>query len=595
MSGQRAIEQRLTMTRTCWFWLMVGMVQLVIISTISAQNLISGDPSDSYSEETLFVNPAVVPFHRHQIMVGMKVYQLGFLKGNDFGLRSSYIGYSLPEESLGLLSLAVTGQNFTAPLYGQTNFSLVLAKQPIQRVAVGLRYNLFTKSYHQKYFDMTDPGDPVFADGTVKFAQSIGAGVIFFPWSTVAVGFSCDHLNRPDISLSKDEYRQPLIYDWGVSYSWRWFTGSLSFNYMQRHWQTNLLVEARPVAFSALRVGVVQQAAKIGARFEVSPRLSFNYNYDYPLYEINRLSSGSHQISIIYQLGHDENFINLTRSRYDEGHFLRFDIEPQFFVDIETEKLEILAQQINHSVAEDVPVSALKNLDAEELAINDSLVEVSKLYNHGGTTNQRLPKLITASRYSKKYESWLAENLLQRKIASVRFIPEESAIERAKHLRDYMINHAPFLANQIQFQPMLQLDSNRTTVGDVQQLSSRQYHSLTPKSVHFKISSVKMRKYHGQWKLEVRDGNHQIIKTFAAEAPVPKSVHWDWRDDHGNIIRPDVYSYAFYWQDKQGQWQHSDEKFFFVQKISRRLEIDIRSQPKPEHVPGGIVEIKFVN
>ncbi|MDZ7375863.1 MAG: hypothetical protein ONB13_04510, partial [candidate division KSB1 bacterium] len=116
------------MTRTCWFWLMVGMVQLVIISTISAQNLISGDPSDSYSEETLFVNPAVVPFHRHQIMVGMKVYQLGFLKGNDFGLRSSYIGYSLPEESLGLLSLAVTGQNFTAPLYGQTNFSLVLAK-----------------------------------------------------------------------------------------------------------------------------------------------------------------------------------------------------------------------------------------------------------------------------------------------------------------------------------------------------------------------------------------------------------------------------------------------------------------------------------
>ncbi len=442
---------------------------------------------------------------------------------------------------------------------------------------------------------MVDPGDPVFAAGTTKFAQSIGIGFILFPWRTVSIGFSCDHLNRPDVSLSADVYRLPLVYDWGIGYSWRWFTSSIAFNYMQGHWQANWSLEARPLAFSALQFGVVQQAVKFGARIEVSPRLTFDYAFDYPLYEINRLSSGSHQISIVYQLSRDEDLLKLTRSPYDKGHFPRFDLEPQFFVTIETDKLEILAQQIQHNIAEDVPSSALKNLNAVELALDDSLVEVSKLYDHGGATYQRVPAWFTAPRYSQKYESWLADNLLNKRIGSLRFIPEENAVERAKNLRNFMIDHAPFLADHIQIQPMLRVAPKPAIERDMQRPSSRQNYQLTPRSVRFNISSIKMRKYQRPWRLEIRDGDHQVVKTFAGETPVPKWLDWDWRDDHGNLIGPDLYSYAIHWQDEDGQWHQSDEKTFYVQKISRKLEIDVRSQPKPAVEPGEIVEIKFVN
>ena len=169
-----------------------------------SQNIVTADPTNTFDLESIFVNPAVIPFQHRQVTLGMKVYQLGFLSSEKFGFRTGYFSFALPEAFSGFMSLGITGQNFSVPLYDQTNFSFLLAKRPIERLSLGIKYNLFTKSYHQKYFDLVIPDDPVFADGTLKFAHSIGAGLILYPWSTLSVAFSCDHLNRPDVSLFQD-------------------------------------------------------------------------------------------------------------------------------------------------------------------------------------------------------------------------------------------------------------------------------------------------------------------------------------------------------------------------------------------------------
>jgi len=49
----------------------------------NSQNIISADPSDSFDSESTFINPAVIPFQHRQITLGMKVYQLGFLKSQE--------------------------------------------------------------------------------------------------------------------------------------------------------------------------------------------------------------------------------------------------------------------------------------------------------------------------------------------------------------------------------------------------------------------------------------------------------------------------------------------------------------------------------
>ncbi len=572
------------------------IVQLCLPMMAISQNLISADPSDAFDYESIFINPAVIPFQHRQVTLGMKVYQLGFLRSQELGFYTSYFSLSLPEDFLGFINLGLTGQNFSIPLYDQTNFSFLIAKRPVERLSIGIKYNLFTKSYHQRYFDLVNPVDPVFAEGTLKLAHSIGAGVIIFPWSTLAIGFSCDHLNRPDISLFHDIYKQPLVYDFGFRYSWRYFSSSIYLNCLQQQWQFNWVFESRPSASSMVKLGFVQRAAKFGAQLNIIHGLSLNYVFDYPLYEINQLSNGSHQISIMYDLDHKDKIKELQFSNYDEGNFPIFNLPSQFFVEIETDKLKIISQKINRTVEHQIPNCALKNLTEIELALNDSVLYKQNLYGHGYTLYQYLGSLSNSPRYSSKYEGWLADNLFSKKIDSLRLISDSNSLQRASNLRDFLVDNAPFLGQQIELK-MIETDilTKNIEPETLQPLAEKQYCTLNPETVTFQISSIKMRKYRGTSKLIISDCENTEIKTFVFKGNVPEAISWDWRDNYGILIKPDIYYYYIQWENKNGQWHKTQPKMFTVTKISRTLNIDIRSKPDNIDDQGKIVEIKFAN
>lgn len=572
------------------------MVQICLPMLAVGQNLISADPSDTFDYESIFINPAVIPFQHRQVTLGMKVYQLGFLRSQELGLHTSYFSLSLPEDFLGFINLGLTGQNFSVPLYDQTNFSFLIAKRPVERLSIGIKYNLFTKSYHQRYFNLVDPIDPVFAEGTLKLAHSIGAGLIVFPWSTLAIGLSCDHLNRPDVSLFQDIYKQPLVYDFGVRYSWRYFSSSIYLNYLQQQWQFNWLFESRPSAASIVKLGFVQQSAKFGAQLNIIRGLSLSYVFDYPLYEINQLSNGSHQISIMYDLDHKDKIKELQFSNYDDGKFPIFNLSSQFFVEIENDKLEIVSQKINRTVEQQIPNSALKNLTEIELALNDSALYKPNLYDHGYILNHYLGSLSNSPRYSQKYEGWLADNLFSKKIDSLRLITDPNSLQRASKLRDFLIDNAPLWDQQIEIKPIENdILTKNIEPETLHPLTEKQYCRLNPETVTFQISAIKMRKYRGTWKLIISDCEANEIKTFVFRGSVPEAIYWDWRDNNGVLIKPDVYHYYIQWENKNGQWHKTQPKMFTVTKISRTLNIDIRSNPDNIDDQGKIVEIKFAN
>jgi hypothetical protein len=572
------------------------MAQLCLAVMANGQNLISADPADTFDPEGLFINPGIIPFQHRQVTLGMKVYQLGFLKSQDWGLHTSYFSLSLPKNFWGFINLGLTGQNFSVPLYDQTNFSLALASRPIERLSIGIKYNLFTKSYHQKYFDLVYPDDPVFASGTVKFAQSLGVGFMLFPWSTFSIGFSGDHLNRPDISLFHDNYRQPLVYDFGLRYSWRYFSSSIYFNRLQQHWQFNWLVESRPFASSLVKLGFVQRAAKISAQVNIIPGLALNYAFDYPLYEINQLSNGSHQFSVIYDLDYRDKIKELLFTRFDDAKFPIFNLQSQFFVEIETDKLEIISQKINRTVEAEIPNSALKSLTEVELALHDSALSWLDLYEHGYTLSQNFGSLISSAKYSQKYKGWLADNLLSKKIDSLRFITDPNSMQRAISLRNFLVDHAPFLDQQLEIKPMTHEALTKEIEPEIlHRLTEQQNYILNPESVAFQISALKMQKYRGTWKLVISDYADHEIKAFVINGHVPDTIPWDWRDNDGNLIKPDVYYYYIQWKNKTGQWQKTQPRMFSVAKISRTLTIDIRSTPESSNELGRIVEIKIVN
>jgi len=589
MTEQNSLKRYLVL------WSMI--VSMLSPGLLFSQNIISADPSDMFDTEAIFVNPAVTPFQHRQVTLGMRVYQLGFLASQELGLRSSYFSISLPGTFSGLLNLGLTGQNFSVPLYDQTNFSFSIAKRPFERLSIGIKYNLFTKSYHQKYFDLMNENDPVFANGTLKFSQSVGIGFILFPWSTLAVGFSCDHLNRPDVSISADNFRQPLSYDFGVRYSWRYFSSSVFFNYVQQFWQFNWILESRPSTSSILKVGFVQQAARFSVRLDIFNGFSISYGFDYPFYEVNQLSHGSHQIGVSYNLDHHDRIKQLQYTHYNQGKFPIFNLPSQFFVEMNCDTLEIMTQKIVRTIDESVPQSALANLTDMELAINDSALSLGQLYEHGMVQQQQLNSFYNSAKYSHKYQQWFVENLFSKRIDSLKLIASMNSIQRALDLRDSLLTLAPFFKQHIELKQL-----NGSTISKpmkkqlLERVAKEQNIILQPKSVRFHITSLKINKYQGSWKLVISDYSHREIKTFEGKGNAPESITWDWRDNNGSIIKPDIYYYYFQWKDKNGHDRKSQPKMFSVVKIARTLNIDIRSEPDDNGTSAGsVVEIKLMN
>lgn len=587
----RFIQQRL--------WVVV-MVWLVGYEVGKAQNILGADPVDPFSLQSVFVNPAVVSFQPHQIAVGMKVYQLGFLNGNALGFRTGYFSFTWPEMMRGAFDFGVTGQNFSTALYDQTNFSLQFARRSLERVFVGLKYNVFTKSYHQKNFDLINPNDPVFAGSTIKLAHSLGLGLIAYPWSYLAIGFSCDHINRPNVALGQERYRLPMVYDFGMRYSYRHFSSSIFFDYVSKYWQFNWMFEARPMANAIFKFGYVQQAAKFEAQLYLFNGFSINYIFDYPFYEINQQSDGSHQISFLTEFKHPEKLRELQITRFDKAKVPVFDLVPQFDVDIATDHLEIVSERTLYSSDSRIPESVLQSLAAPEPMSQDSSNGRSEAHTRPiDFPGRPLSRLYSYPKYSAKYGQYLAlvaQQVAQSEPIAVDLITSFDSRQRATTLRDFLLAGFPTLRHQIHIQnDSSNLEAYRLPSISEQQQSPEATVRLEPPTVSFKISSLKMKKYRNEWQLLISDYTGKVIKTFRGKNPVPEEIVWNWRNDDGQLISPDVYGYQFQWQNQQHKVIRSPRKIFYVKKIARTIQVDLRFQPDERLEPGSSVGIKLLH
>ncbi|MFZ5515775.1 MAG: type IX secretion system membrane protein PorP/SprF [Candidatus Zhuqueibacterota bacterium] len=585
-----------------WKKILIG---IVIISGILdggnprscvSQNILTADPADIFDSKAIFLNSAVIPFQRRHVALGMQVYQMGFMKSNELGLNTGYFSLSLAESLPLYLNFGLSGQNFSTPLYDQTNFSLHFAARPMERISVGIKYNVFTKSYHQRYFDLVDINDPVFANGTTKFAQSIGAGVLFFPLSELALGLAVDHINRPDVSLSDDVFRQPLAYDMGIRYSYRHFSSSIHLNYMQEHWQFNWMLETRPTSISSFRLGLIQKAADFQVELSVLDGFSINYVFNYPLYEVSQISSGSHQINFIYELGRRTPLDEFQYTRYDEGKSPIFDLPSQFFVELNDATLEVQSQKILRRIENDVPGNALANLTEMELALNDSISHPQDFFQHG-QVEEPLDRLSGKPKYSTKYDNYLAE------LAdifsgdgdeSIKILTETASRTRAEDLlRDKIYNATKLAATE----KVVQLNETEATrkvkPGDVPKSSYASAIELNPEKAVFSVTSLKMRAYRREWRLVILDGDEKEVKNFSGKNDVPETIEWDWRNQNGRLLQPGVYVYRLEWFDNEGKLRQSRAASFSVEKRSRTFYIDVCASPRKIEPEGTHVEIKL--
>jgi len=170
-------------------------------------------------------------------------------------------------------------------------------------LSFGINVNFHHYSYDRSNFQLIDP-DPLLEKGTTTTAIGAGLGIIYSPITDLCLGISLDNLNQPDISLEGNKARKPLAVNLGICY--RFFNLVPEFDI--KHFRTSQRTETYYVF--GLRQLLLQNSANLFAQyqqdcFSVGAVYSFknfrlDYNYAYPLNELQEISDGSHQFTLSY-------------------------------------------------------------------------------------------------------------------------------------------------------------------------------------------------------------------------------------------------------------------------------------------------------
>jgi hypothetical protein len=324
-----------------------------------------------------------------------------------------------------------------------------------------------------------------------------------------------------------------------------------------------------------------------------------SYIFDYPFYEVNQFSRGSHQISCIVQLDHKEKLKDLQFTEYNKGKTPIFNLPAQIAVAMDCENLEILSQKFIHTIDENIPRGALTHLTDIDLSLTDSTVNLAGFRSHGNMNRGEPGALYGSPKYSQKYQDYL-DHIVKKSIRPVdnpvELITDPNSFHRATDLRSGLVTRHPELDKKIQIKKLdYQTTGECISQRSIDPSARNDVIVVNPKTVSFNITSIKIRKYNSPWELVITDHSGNIVKSFSGRGDVPPTISWDWKDANGNLLKPNIYFYYFQWNDSKQKAIQSPHKSFYVKKISRTVYVDLRFSPDLQKDDGSAVEIKFSN
>jgi outer membrane protein OmpA-like peptidoglycan-associated protein len=248
----------------------------------------------------MLVNPAVMAFHDRALFVsGYKMHYVSL--GNEH-LGNFYWGLSYPYFKAG--TVGVTGQLFRSAMLLQPQIDLNYAISLWnERFALGGRAGLLGVSYNSEKFNLIDANDPLLRDGTSKYNFNLGVGILANPFADLYLGFSANHLNHPDLSLDDAKNRAAINANVSAIYLHPIFRPQISLEREENETYLNFGLESWLMANRAiLRSSFSAERLSLGAAYQLG-NWRLDYEYDYPLSDLNEVSDGSHQLTLSFRFG----------------------------------------------------------------------------------------------------------------------------------------------------------------------------------------------------------------------------------------------------------------------------------------------------
>lgn len=565
---------------------------LINASVALTQNLILANPAEVLDFRASFVNPAILSFQKPHAAIGGKIFHLGFVQGDSSPFRQGYVSLGLPFAATRNLGLGVQAQYFNTPLFSQSNISLLLARKLGYNYSVGLRFNLFSRSFNQDNFDLVDQNDPVFSNGTTQWAGTFGIGAAFLPFPFLTLGVGIDHLNRANISLIGDDVNQPISGYLGAVLNVGLLRASVSASYEDNQWlpRTSIATDIRDKGYAM--VGFSDNAIQAEGQLQISGPLSLNYNYEYTLFDSDGIGQGSHAITLIHTFDREKG---LPKFEIPDDYKVEFrppnrasSVESGYYVYSIIDKLDIVEKKLTRVIAPNISKEQLAQLSWNEIGVLDSSrVEPTSSYEEKPVDLGRIPATLEAS-LSKNYEEFVESipgDLKENDKLKARVITDKQSYLRAAGLRKHLPDDPGKQTSRVRFvEPRYKTyqDSLNATqkIGQRRILPAESLTSLSAKSTTFEITPVSRMKPPQRWQLAVKDVRGHEVRRFAGQGiPVPE-IRWDWRDSDGHLVSAGVYSYQLEWWDNQGSRQESLQKYLSVQKLIRHIKIEVTTDNK---------------
>ncbi len=564
------------------------------------QNLIVANPAEVKDFRAAFVNPALIAYQESHAALGGKVFHLGFVEGRSNPFRQGYVSLVLPTGINNAMGLGLQAQYFTAPLYRQSNISFLMSRRWRHKVAFGIRVNLFSRSYNEDEFDLVDPDDPVFRNGTTQWAGTLGAGVAILPLPFLSLGIGVDHINRANISLAKDDVYQPLHAHFGAAIDFGPAQATFSSFYEDGHWLPKASVSTTFRHTGYAMFGYSDNAFQAEGQFRLSGPLSLNYNYEYTLFDSQGIGQGSHAMTLIHEFDRKREVQKFELPDEFRAEFQPPDRsltdEATFYVYSVIDKLEIVEKRIARVVDAGVTAAQLSQLTVAELGVMDSSrTETKSPYRDQPVDLARIPATLDAT-LSENYREFLDDisDDINDNAASARVITPKESFLRAAGIRRYFKVDSVGVENLAFHEPVYK--SRQDSLLATEKLGTRAIIpqetllSLSPEFTTFQITPVSQ-VLPRKWRLLLKDQQGRDFRVFEGMALPPAQLRWDWRDVLGNLAEPGVYSYQLEWWDRDDQMQSTLPKYIDIQKLLRHIRIEISNKPKDRGVETDEIDI----
>ena len=279
------------------------IVFTLMLAHSSAQSLIAPNAANFKAPDIIFNNPAPISFIDNPFAtIGIQLLHSGFSENS---MRNNYLAYAHPITSTTALGLRL--EYFSSDIFSSGNYSLFISQEIFEEIlSIGLNTNWLHLGYDEENFYLFDQNDPIFKKGTTANSFSFGLGIFCQPVSGWYLGFSADHLNRPDLSIDHSGIKKDVVLNLGTAYHNALFTPQIDVRLTGEEFQVH----------TGLRKNVFNENLNIFAGYKhigdggsgIFAQLEFKFGDLGVLYNYNDIiggefayaAKGNHQIGLFY-------------------------------------------------------------------------------------------------------------------------------------------------------------------------------------------------------------------------------------------------------------------------------------------------------